>query len=400
MSNQYEVLGKAPTADDLKKLSPDEIHLTIKGLNAGYGKMEILHNFDLFVNKAQSLCLIGPNGAGKSTILHSIYGFTNIFSGQIEIEGKEITNLSPAEKLKSVGIAYILQDNSVFPDMTVEENLLMGGYIKDKTEESYAEAKRVLEKYERLNKRRNQPAKVLSGGERRLLEISRALVMRPSILLVDDEPDILEIIRFNLEKEGYQIKMASDGLAALREAKFFSPHLIILDVMMPELDGIETCHRLRQDDRFQETIIMFLTARGEDYSYVAAFEAGADDYVTKPVKPKVLVSKVKGLLRRLKKKETISSILEFKNLIINRDSYLIILNGREILLPRKEFELLHLLASKPNKVFNREKIMDEIWGDNIVVGDRTIDVHIRKLREKIGDHRISTVKGIGYKYVP
>ena len=189
MSNQYEVLGKAPGPEDLKKLSPSEIHLTIKGLNAGYGKMEILHNFDLFVNKAQSLCLIGPNGAGKSTILHSIYGFTNIFSGQIEIEGKEITNLSPAEKLKSVGIAYILQDNSVFPDMTVEENLLMGGYIKDKTEESYAEAQRVLEKYERLNKRRSQPAKVLSGGERRLLEISRALVMRPSILLVD-EPSI------------------------------------------------------------------------------------------------------------------------------------------------------------------------------------------------------------------
>ena len=219
------------------------------------------------------------------------------------------------------------------------------------------------------------------------------------ILLVDDEPDILEIIRFNLEKEGYQIKMASDGLAALREAKFFSPHLIILDVMMPELDGIETCDRLRQDDRFQETIIMFLTARGEDYSYVAAFEAGADDYVTKPVKPKVLVSKVKGLLRRLKKKETISSILEFKNLIINRDAYLVILNGREILLPRKEFELLHLLASKPNKVFNREKIMDEIWGDNIVVGDRTIDVHIRKLREKIGKNYLKTIKGVGYKFI-
>ena len=189
MANQYEVLGKAPGAEDLKKLSSDNIHLRIKNLSAGYGKMEILHNFDLFVNKAQSLCLIGPNGAGKSTILHSIYGFTNIFSGQIDIEGKEITNLSPAQKLKSEGIAYILQDNSVFPDMTVEENLLMGGYIKDKTEESYAEAKRVLEKYERLNKRRSQPAKVLSGGERRLLEISRALVMRPSILLVD-EPSI------------------------------------------------------------------------------------------------------------------------------------------------------------------------------------------------------------------
>ena len=189
MSNQYEVLGKAPSPEDLKKLSSDEIHLTIKNLSAGYGKMEILHNFDLFVNKAQSLCLIGPNGAGKSTILHSIYGFTNIFSGQIEIDGKEITNLSPAEKLKSVGIAYILQDNSVFPDMTVEENLLMGGYIKDKTDESYEEAEKIFEKYERLRNRRNQPAKVLSGGERRLLEISRALVMKPSVLLVD-EPSI------------------------------------------------------------------------------------------------------------------------------------------------------------------------------------------------------------------
>ena len=189
MANQYEVLGKAPVAEDLKKLSPENVHLTIKGLSAGYGKMEILHNFDLFVSKAQSLCLIGPNGAGKSTILHSIYGFTNIFTGKIEIDGKEITNLTPAEKLKSEGIAYILQDNSVFPDMTVEENLLMGGYIKDKTEESFEEAERVLQKYERLRNRRNQPAKVLSGGERRLLEISRALVMKPSILLVD-EPSI------------------------------------------------------------------------------------------------------------------------------------------------------------------------------------------------------------------
>ena len=176
MSNQYEVLGKAPKAEDLKKLSSENVHLNINGLSAGYGKMEILHNFDLFVNKAQSLCLIGQNGAGKSTILHSIYGFTNIFSGQIEIEGKEITNLTPAEKLKSVGIAYILQDNSVFPDMTVEENLLMGGYIKDKTEESFDEAERILEKYERLRNRRNQPAKVLSGGERRLLEISLSLI--------------------------------------------------------------------------------------------------------------------------------------------------------------------------------------------------------------------------------
>ena len=189
MSNQYEVLGEAPNANDLKKLSAKDVHLTIKGLNAGYGKMEILHNFDLFVSKGQSLCLIGPNGAGKSTILHSIYGFTNIFSGKVELNNNEITNLTPAEKLKTVGIAYILQDNSVFPDMTVEENLLMGGYIKDKVDESYQEAERIFEKYERLRNRRNQPAKVLSGGERRLLEISRALVMKPSVLLVD-EPSI------------------------------------------------------------------------------------------------------------------------------------------------------------------------------------------------------------------
>ena len=189
MANQYEVLGNAPKAEDLKKLLKDDVHLKITNLSAGYGKMEILHNLDLYVSKAQSLCLIGPNGAGKSTILHSIYGFTNIFSGKIEIDGKEITNLTPAEKLKSQGIAYILQDNSVFPDMTVEENLLMGGYIKEKTEESFEEAEKILKKYDRLGNRRNQPAKVLSGGERRLLEISRALVMKPSILLVD-EPSI------------------------------------------------------------------------------------------------------------------------------------------------------------------------------------------------------------------
>ena len=165
------------------------MHLTIEGLNAGYGKMEILHDVNLYASKGQSVCLIGPNGAGKSTILHSIYGFSNIFSGTITVDGKDITNLSSAEKLKSVGVAYILQDNSVFPDMTVEENLLMGGYIKDNANESYEEAEKIFEKYDRLKKRRNQPAKVLSGGERRLLEISRALVMKPSVLLVD-EPSI------------------------------------------------------------------------------------------------------------------------------------------------------------------------------------------------------------------
>jgi len=199
MSDQYSVLGAKPTKQDLQKISSNDVHVTIEGLTAGYGKMEILHDRDLFCSKAQSLCLIGPHGAGKSTILHSIYGFTNIFSGKISIDGKDVTNITPAEKLKSFGIAYILQDNSVFPDMTVEENLLMGGYTKDKTEEAYEEAQKVLEKYERLRNRRNQPAKVLSGGERRLLEISRALVMKPSVLLVDEpsiglEPRYIEMV--------------------------------------------------------------------------------------------------------------------------------------------------------------------------------------------------------------
>ena len=189
MNDQYSILGDAPTNSQLQSLASNKPYISIEGLNAGYGKMEILHDVNLFAEKGQSLCLIGPNGAGKSTILHSIYGFTNIFNGKILIDGKEITNLSPAEKLKSVGIAYILQDNSVFPDMTVEENLLMGGYIKDNVNDSYKEAERIFEKYDRLKHRRNQPAKVLSGGERRLLEISRALVMKPSVLLVD-EPSI------------------------------------------------------------------------------------------------------------------------------------------------------------------------------------------------------------------
>jgi len=188
-TDQYSVLGNTPTAEELKELASNDMHLTIEGLNAGYGKMEILHDVNLYASKGQSVCLIGPNGAGKSTILHSVYGFSNIFSGTITVDGKDITKLSSAEKLKSVGVAYILQDNSVFPDMTVEENLLMGGYIKDNTNESYEEVEKIFEKYDRLKKRRNQPAKVLSGGERRLLEISRALVMKPSVLLVD-EPSI------------------------------------------------------------------------------------------------------------------------------------------------------------------------------------------------------------------
>lgn len=219
------------------------------------------------------------------------------------------------------------------------------------------------------------------------------------ILVVDDEVDIIEILRYNLSEVGYQVVSAVDGLEGFNQAEKHNPHLIILDVMMPNLDGIATCEKLRSDDRFKDTIIMFLTARGEDYSYVAAFDAGADDYITKPVKPKVLVSKVKGLLRRLKdKQEGGSNIIQFEDLIIDGESYKVSVGGNEINLPRKEFELLYLLASKPDKVFKRDKIMERVWGSEVVVGDRTIDVHIRKLRKKIGDQYFKTVKGVGYKF--
>ena len=219
------------------------------------------------------------------------------------------------------------------------------------------------------------------------------------ILLVDDEPDIIEIVKYNLEQVGYQIFSASDGLEALKVAEKEAPHLIILDVMMPNLNGIETCKRLRQEDRFQNTIIMFLTARAEDYSYVAAFDVGADDYITKPIKPKVLVSKVKGLLRRFKDESSVPMTLNFSNLIIDREAYKVFINGEERSLPRKEFELLYLFASKPGKVFKREHILEKVWGNEVVVGDRTIDVHIRKLREKLGDPFFKTVKGVGYTFV-
>ena len=219
------------------------------------------------------------------------------------------------------------------------------------------------------------------------------------ILLVDDEPDIIEIVKYNLEKVGYNIFSASDGLQALKVADKELPHLIILDLMMPNLNGIETCERLREDNRFQNTIIMFLTARGEDYSHLAAFDVGADDYVTKPIKPKVLVSKVKALLRRFNEETTFQETINFSNLVINKEAYLVLIDGEELFLPRKEFELLHFLASKPGKVFSREKIMEKVWGNKVVVGDRTIDVHIRKLREKLGNQFFKTFKGVGYTFI-
>jgi len=219
------------------------------------------------------------------------------------------------------------------------------------------------------------------------------------ILLVDDEPDILEIVGYNLSNVGYQIITAENGLEAIKKAKNHKPQLIILDVMMPEMDGIEACEAIRNIPELSTTLITFLTARGEDYSQVAGFEAGADDYITKPIKPKVLVSKVKGLLRRLKPEEEKEALIKIGNLVINREEYKIVLNEEEIILPRKEFELLSLLASKPGKVFKREDILDRVWGNEVVVGGRTIDVHIRKLREKIGDESFKTVKGVGYKFV-
>tara|TARA_Y100000589_G_scaffold137472_1_gene131641 strand:- start:617 stop:1300 length:684 start_codon:yes stop_codon:yes gene_type:complete len=217
------------------------------------------------------------------------------------------------------------------------------------------------------------------------------------ILIVDDEPDIIEILQFNLENEGYQVFSAVNGKEALKLAEMHIPHLIILDLMMPVMDGIETCERLRMDKKFNNSLIMFLSARGEDYSQVAAFESGADDYVTKPIKPRILNSKVKALLRRFK--TDFGQILSFENLIIDSEKYIVKVNKKSINLPRKEFELLFLLASKPGKVFKRDKIMESVWGTDIIVGDRTIDVHIRKLREKLGENLFRTIKGVGYQFI-
>ncbi|WLD23102.1 response regulator transcription factor [Flavobacterium dauae] len=217
------------------------------------------------------------------------------------------------------------------------------------------------------------------------------------ILLVDDDADILEIVGFNLEAENYQVYTAKNGKEALTVAKKELPNLVILDVMMPEMDGIETCENMRKMPELNSTIITFLTARGEDYSQVAGFDVGADDYITKPIKPKLLVSKVKALLRRVKEDISVEDVLKIGDIEINREEYKIVKDKTEIILPRKEFELFYLLASKPGKVFKREEILDRVWGNEVIVGGRTIDVHIRKLREKIGDDLFKTIKGVGYK---
>lgn len=221
-----------------------------------------------------------------------------------------------------------------------------------------------------------------------------------SILLVDDEPDILEIVGYNLANEGYKVIKAENGREGISLAKKEKPQLIILDVMMPGMDGIETCEQIRSQPDLKDTIVVFLTSRGEDYSQMAGFNAGADDYITKPIKPKVLLSKIKALLQRFGSTVTAEeNLIHLRSLIINREEYKVTKNGKEIFLPRKEFELLYLLASHPGKVFTREQIMERVWGNDTVVGGRTVDVHIRKLRGKIGDNSFQTIKGIGYKFI-
>ena len=224
------------------------------------------------------------------------------------------------------------------------------------------------------------------------------MAKKTTILLVDDDPDIREFVTYNLTKEGYHVVTAKDGAEGVEAVKKHRPDLVLLDVMMPGMDGIEACEAIRNNLDIAGTLIAFLSARGEDYSQVAGFDAGADDYITKPIRPKVLVSRVKALLRRnVKDFDSVGSI-EIANLLINPEKYQVFLEGSIVEMPRKEFELLHLLASKPGKVWSRDSIMDRVWGTEVIVGGRTIDVHIRKIREKIGQDCIKTIKGVGYKF--
>jgi two-component system alkaline phosphatase synthesis response regulator PhoP len=220
-----------------------------------------------------------------------------------------------------------------------------------------------------------------------------------SILIIDDEADILNILKYNLEKEGFTVETASDGLLGIEIAKRINPDLIILDVMMPKMDGIQVCEYLRSQPGFESTLICFLTARGEDFSQIAGLDAGADDYISKPVKPRLLVSKINALLRRKSSSDTNVADETDSDLVIDREKYMVFKDGEPIHLPKKEFELLSLLATKPDYVFERDVILSSVWGSDIIVGDRTIDVHVRKLREKIGSDYIKTIKGVGYKFV-
>ena len=219
------------------------------------------------------------------------------------------------------------------------------------------------------------------------------------ILVVDDDPDIIEILRYNLSLAGYQVKSAFNGKEAVKKAKLFLPEIILLDIMMPEMDGIEACTQIKSLPSLKKTMIIFLSARSEDFTQIAAFDAGGDDYISKPVKPKILLSKIRSVVKRIHSSVNENTRIDLGNIVIDRNEYLVKIDNNNIKLPRKEFELFFLLASKPSKVFTRDEIMTKVWGINVVVGDRTIDVHIRKLREKIGDLRFITVKGVGYKFV-
>jgi two-component system alkaline phosphatase synthesis response regulator PhoP len=218
------------------------------------------------------------------------------------------------------------------------------------------------------------------------------------ILVVDDDLDIIEILKYNLNKSGYLVKSAKNGIEAIKRAKKFLPNIILMDVMMPEMSGIEACSEIKQIDELSETMIIFLSARSEDYTQISAYDAGADDYISKPIKPKILLKKISNIAKKIKSNKNLPIVLDLGSIKINREEYLVTQNKNEIMLPRKEFELLFLLASKPEKVFTRDEIMNKVWGTQVVVGDRTIDVHIRKLREKIGDKHIKTLKGVGYKF--
>ena len=220
----------------------------------------------------------------------------------------------------------------------------------------------------------------------------------PKILVVDDDPDIVEILSYNLSLAGYEIKSAVNGKEAIKKAKSYIPEIILLDVMMPEMDGIEVCSKIKELSCLSNTVVIFLSARNDDFTQIAAFDAGGDDYISKPVKPKILLKKINSILKRMSSNKTESDVIDLGGIIINRNTYSVIKGNKELTIPRKEFELFYLLASKPGNVFTRDEIMTNVWGSEVIVGDRTIDVHIRKLRGKIGDSYFKTIKGVGYKF--